>query len=63
LTTRECTSDWPTAAWRKRCSNVTAARSPGCRCLDVTHPRLRELAHALAHECARVGRAVVFHEA
>jgi 2-dehydropantoate 2-reductase len=56
----ECTSDWPTAAWRKLCSNVTGgalAALAGVPLPDVTHPRLRELAHALAHECARVGRA------
>lgn len=56
----DCTADWPTAAWRKLCVNVTGgalAALAGVPLPDVRHPRLRELAAALAHECARVGRA------
>ncbi|HUQ03719.1 MAG TPA: 2-dehydropantoate 2-reductase [Kofleriaceae bacterium] len=58
--TVERTHDWPTAAWRKLCLNVTGgalAALAGVPLPDARHPRLRELAHMLAHECARVARA------
>jgi 2-dehydropantoate 2-reductase len=54
------THDWPTAAWRKLCLNVTGgalAALAGVPLPEARHPRLRELAHALAHECALVARA------
>ena len=56
----ERTADWPTAAWRKLCSNVTGgalAALAGAPVREARHPRLRDLALALAHECAGVGRA------
>lgn len=56
----ELTHDWPTAAWRKLCLNVTGgalAALAGKPMSEVRHPGLRELARALARECARVARA------
>ena len=56
----EPTADWPTAAWRKLCLNVTGgalAALAGVPLPEVRHPRLRELAVALARECAAVARA------
>jgi 2-dehydropantoate 2-reductase len=56
----EPTDDWPTAAWRKLCLNVTGgalAALAGAPLSEVRHPRLRDLALALAHECAWVARA------
>jgi 2-dehydropantoate 2-reductase len=57
--TVEPTGDWRQGAWRKLCRNVTggalvplSGRQPPLR-----HPRLAELAHALAHECVAVARA------
>jgi 2-dehydropantoate 2-reductase len=54
------TADWPTAAWRKLCANVTSgalAALAGVPLLEIRHPRKAELAHALARECAEVARA------
>jgi 2-dehydropantoate 2-reductase len=56
----ERTDDWATAAWRKLCSNVTGgalAALAGVPLPAVRHPRLGELAQALARECAEVARA------
>lgn len=56
----ERTADWSTAAWRKLCMNVTGgalAALAGVQLPVVRHPRLLELARALALECARVARA------
>jgi 2-dehydropantoate 2-reductase len=56
----ERSDDWRTAAWRKLCSNVTGgalAALAGVPLSEIRHPRLAALAAALAHECARVGRA------
>ena len=52
--------DWQTAAWRKLCLNVVGgaiAPLAGRPVPEVTHPRKRELAVALALECAAVARA------
>lgn len=53
------TPDWTTAAWRKLCLNCTGAvgavtRQPAG---VVRRPGIAELLHALAAECAAVGRA------
>jgi 2-dehydropantoate 2-reductase len=56
----ERTDDWPTAAWRKLCLNVTGgalAALAGVPLPAVHHPRLAALAQALARECALVARA------
>jgi 2-dehydropantoate 2-reductase len=56
----EVSADWPTAAWRKLCTNVTSgalAALAGVPLPDVKHPRRAELARALAGECAEVARA------
>jgi 2-dehydropantoate 2-reductase len=58
--TVESTADWSTAAWRKLCLNVTGgalAALAGVPLPEIQHPRLRDLAYALAHECAWVARA------
>lgn len=54
------TSDWPTAAWRKLCMNVTGgalAALAGVPLPAARHPRLLDLARMLALECARVAQA------
>jgi len=56
----ERSADWRTAAWRKLCLNVTGgalAALAGVPLPQIHHPRRHPLALALAHECARVGRA------
>lgn len=56
----DLSADWPTAAWRKLCFNVTGgalAALAGVPLPAIQHPQLRALALALAHECALVARA------
>jgi 2-dehydropantoate 2-reductase len=56
----ERTKDWKSAAWRKLCSNVVGgaiAALAGRPMPAVQHPHKRELALALALECAVVARA------
>jgi 2-dehydropantoate 2-reductase len=54
------TGDWTSAAWRKLCLNVVGgaiAALAGRPLPEVQHPQKRELALALALECAAVARA------